>query len=87
MRDFSELTVMLEQEFDLPAGQYFEVTNPAENVCRIAILEEAGGCTVQDWRIDGIDISYPVPESIEFDTKTAVLRDAAKSAAAYLNAL
>ncbi len=87
MRDFNELAMMLEREFELPAGQYFEVTQPEKNVCRITILEEAGGCTVQDWRIDGVDIEYPVPDGIEFDAKTEALKKAAQAAASYLNTL
>lgn len=87
MKDFNDLRIKLEREFDLPGGQYFEITEPAENVCRITILEEAGGCTVQDWRIDGIDITYPIQENTVFEAKTDLLKAAAKAAAAYLNTL
>lgn len=85
MDKLNSLRIKLEQEFDLPAGQYFEIAQTGGNTVRIYILEEAGGCTVQDWCIDSIEFPYPVPENFIFSSKTDTLRSAAKKAAEYLS--
>lgn len=80
MNKINILRIELEKRFDLPGGQYFEVSMPENNIYRISILEEAGGCTVHDWKIDGIDIPIPTPADFAYITKTDILKEAAKAA-------
>ena len=80
MNDYKTLCRELENNFDLPGGQYFEVEG-AEDKIAIRILEESGGCTVHDWRIDGIDLPIPLPADFDFTCKTETMTKAAKFAA------